>query len=997
MTEKDGLPSAYVTSLSIGKRRELWATMAEHVIRINTSPESTIVTEQAGLPAQTYRAITRWENRIVAANDVGISATNPDTGHFERVSGVAGRVTDLFGGSPDLILSGFKGVARWDGAKVLPFYETPYDAFVIFPVVGSKEFLISDNRSIVAVSPDGASRKLVTDLPDIATSIGQDERSRLWLGTFSRGLLVATPADVPTLAQSPAASFALPGLEGHVRVRSTPEGAVLVLADNGAWLKPVGSERFAPVAGYPSRKVDLISNVTTGAPAVWIVHAGAKNAPQSIGRIEIFADNARWQQHSIDALPSIGSARSLFADVDRAGSTTLWIGGSQSVLRHEVGTELSAPVPAKPLLRAYARRAANEGRKPIESALPYSIPAIEFEFAAPEYSRRALLRIESRVDGIDDHWVPAGPGSRRELTGIRDGRYLVRARVVAETGIASEETTFGFQVLPPWWRTTPILFGVVLALAPLTYGFFRLRVRALRIRNAELETKVRIRTRELEAANATKTQFVANISHDIRNPLNGIVGLALALEDTRLDRRQREIVSTLQECTTYLSSLVDDVLDFASIEAGKVELRPGPFPPAGLLRSIVTTVKSQTAERGATIIVEADPDLPENLLGDAGRIQQILVNYVSNALKYAGGHIRLSAAIPADGPGEVEFAVTDEGPGISEPDQAMLFRRFSRLSGAIRHDIPGTGLGLASCRLLADIMGGSVGVASIPGQGARFFLRLPLVAAVAPPELPAGALQHTTVLLVEDTDYNAWAASAVLGRLGLTCERARTGAEALRLFREKRYNVVLLDRNLPDMDGTEVARQMRETESEGSRAVLLAVTAYCTASDRDVCLQAGMDAFVGKPLTPEKLRKALRAAGRQMLASASVQAPDDAVAAPDRHPLDLSLLNYLAGDAEQGLERQIERFLASLAEAEAGVIAAGQALDYPTLSLAAHEVVSRARMVGDDSLMSAAAGLEHAAKARHARDCADSIRVVRRELARLTATLRHHRSAGQRA
>ncbi|MEX2045161.1 MAG: ATP-binding protein, partial [Opitutus sp.] len=520
--------------------------------------------------------------------------------------------------------------------------------------------------------------------------------------------------------------------------------------------------------------------------------------------------------------------------------------------------------------------------------------------------------------------------------------------------------------------------------------------------NVELERKVLVRTRELEEANAAKTQFVANISHDIRNPLNGIVGLALALEDTKLDPRQKEIVSTLHECTTYLSSLVDDVLDFASIEAGKVELRPGAFPPAGLLNSIVNTLKSDSAERGATILVEADPDLPPNLMGDAGRIQQILVNYVSNALKYAGGHIRLSAAVPPDAPEEVEFAVIDEGPGISEADQATLFRKFSRLSRARQSDIPGSGLGLASCRLLADIMGGSIGVSSTPGEGARFYLRLPLVAAVAPPaELPAANLPNTTVLLVEDTDYNALAATAVLRRLGLTCERACTGAEALRLFSEKRYNIVLLDRNLPDMDGTDVARRMREIEADGSHALLLAVTAYCTSEDRELCLKAGMDAFVGKPLTPDKLRKVIRTAGQRMLAASSLQAhdvPSAGGAAPAASPaFDMSLLHYLADDSPQGLGLQVGRFVISLSGTDAAISAALSSRDYPALAVAAHELLGQARMVGAAELAEAAMNLEAAARNADASGCSDLARAVVREIERLTAALRRHRSAGQTA
>jgi CheY-like chemotaxis protein len=486
------------------------------------------------------------------------------------------------------------------------------------------------------------------------------------------------------------------------------------------------------------------------------------------------------------------------------------------------------------------------------------------------------------------------------------------------------------------------------------------------------------------------------MSHDIRNPLNGIVGLTLALEDTRLEQRQREIVATLRECTTYLSTLVDDVLDFASIEAGRVELRPGPFAPNELLRSIVTTLKADTGERGALLLVEADPTLPATVLGDAGRVQQILVNYVSNALKYAGGHIRLAASVPSDSPGEIEFSVADEGPGITEEEKATLFTKFTRLSGARRGDIPGAGLGLAACRLLADIMGGSVGVDSEPGRGSRFYLRLPLTIVAAPTQAAAPDLPNTTVLVVEDTDYNAWAASAVLAKLGLSCERARTGAEALRLFRERRFNVVLLDRNLPDMDGTEVARQMRAMESDGLQAVLLAVTAYCTAEDRALCLQSGMDAFVGKPLTPEKLRRVLLNTGRRQLAAASVHvSPEVPQATPP--VLDLSLLKYLSDGTPEGLGAEIQRYLARLADCQTEIATFAMARDWLNTANAAHGLHGHAKLISAANLAQIAVQLERAAMAHDESELRGKLRQLDAEAETVRELLRHHRSSGQPA
>jgi signal transduction histidine kinase/DNA-binding response OmpR family regulator len=709
--------------------------------------------------------------------------------------------------------------------------------------------------------------------------------------------------------------------------------------------------------------------------------------------ISTAGSDAAWQPHAVEGLGSIGMPQSIHAEESAPGTTILWIGGTSGVLRPVVEGGPAAPQPRTPLLRAVALGSMDSPRQPIAGPLPFSTRSIEFEFAAPEYARRASLRLETRILPVDRDWVPADATSRRELSALRDGRYTFQVRAVAETASASEPASFRFEVLPPWWRTMPALFGTVLALVPLGYGFYWLRVRSLQRRNRELEAKVRQRTEELERASAAKTQFVANMSHDIRNPLNGIVGLALALEETKLDQRQREVVATLRECTTYLSTLVDDVLDFASIEAGRVELRPRPYVPHELLRSIVTTLKADTVERDALLLVEADPSLPPSVLGDAGRIQQILVNYVSNALKYAGGHIRLAASIPPGSPDEIEFSVADEGPGLSEAEMATLFTKFSRLSRARREDIPGAGLGLAACRLLADIMGGSVGVESAPGRGARFHLRLPLTVASAEPGVVPTDLPHASVLVVEDTDYNAWAAAAVLGKLGLSCERARTGGEALRLFEERRFNIVLLDRNLPDMDGTEVARRMRQLESDGRRAVLLAVTAYCTAEDRALCLESGMDAFVGKPLTPDKLRRVLLATGRRQLAAASLHVSPNLAAIE----LDLNLLKYLSSGSAGGLELEIRRFLEVLDEGRADLARLVRDRELPALAQAAHRLVGHARMINAARLAHALERLETAAAAGNRFALDERHRAVEQEIGAVREELSHPRDAAQPA
>lgn len=993
LTEKDGLPTNSIFSLFVDHGHELWATSHASLFRISLGSASTFFGARSGLPAQPIRKIVRTEGKIAVASNNTIFESNPEVSHFESLDAIPRRMWELQPIPDGLLVAGAAGVMKVSAGKATVVHVTPQDVNVLVPARSEPgSMLVGEGSQIIQLAADGKSRVLIDRLPGFATTVAEDNHGRIWLGTSTQGILVAEPhATKPVEAGAAGPAFDLPEDFGPARVVATADGTVLAFSAAGGWMLNPNSTRFVPIEKFPSWGTTAVS-VVAGDQTLWVLHPATAQRSATAARISIQGERAFWQPHAVDGLWNLGRPESILAEPGADGATVLWIGGATGLLRHVVAHGPVAPAPGAPLLRALARLADTDAWEPITRPLPFSTRAIAFDFAAPELARQPALHLETLLDGVDQHWMPADATSRRELTALREGRYTFQVRVVAETGVGSPATVSHFEISPPWWRTGAALAGALLALGPTGYGLYFWRVRTLRRRNAELEAKVRERTAQLAQASAAKTEFVAHMSHDIRNPLNGIVGLALALEDTPLNLRQGELVATLRECTTYLSTLVDDVLDFARIEAGAVELRPGPFSPHDLLLSIAAMFKMEAIASGASLQVETDPHLPTAYVGDAGRIQQILVNFLTNALKYAGGRIKLTATIPAGAKEEIEFAVTDEGPGISPEGQRMLFVKFSRLPGAHSQEITGTGLGLASCRLLAGMMSGSVGVRSRPGHGARFFLRLPLEIIPARPldsggiPLAVPLLPTCTVLLVEDTNYNAWAATAVLSKFGLTCERASTGAEALNLFAEKRHHLVLLDRNLPDMDGIEVARRIRALETKGPRAILLAVTAYCTNEDRTLCLNAGMDAFVGKPLTPEKLRRVLSAAGRRHLAAASMHLSPD-VAAPS---VDVSLLEFISDGTNQGLSRQIELFLAALTEAEKKLTAAASQTDFTQLAEAAHGVLSHARLIGSSALATAAAGLELAARAQDQTAFDDLLPVVRREIHSLTAAVRRH-------
>jgi signal transduction histidine kinase/CheY-like chemotaxis protein/HPt (histidine-containing phosphotransfer) domain-containing protein len=1001
LTEKNGLPANSTLSLAVDREQGLWATSDFCIFRIALKSASRIFSATAELPNQPIIKITRSEGRIITATSNGIWEMDSSAEKFHLLDASVNNISDLQPTEHGLLVAAGPGVKKLFQGKAISLLPSVRFAYVVKPSqVYPGQYLVADEHSVWLMNEDGKLRALVKDLPDIVNSIAEDKQGRLWLGTNSRAMFVATAdPNGPVEAIQAPASFGLPKTDsGFMRVVAGLNRTVVALSPSGGWILNAAATGFHAIENYPSRALSTFSEITADGN-FWVAYAGNAAQPASIARIAINGDHAVWQPHSVDGLWNIGIPESIFAETEAGGATTLWIGGTNGLLRNTVINGPVAPIPAPPLLRAFARIGDDEAAQSIPDSLPYSTRGIVFKFSAPEFANRSQLRLETMLDGVDQHWVPADHSSQREFTALRDGDYTFRVRTVAETGAVSDAAVSHFRILPPWWRTVPAIFGLLLALVPTGYGIYRWRVRLLRQRNVELEHKVLERTEQLEKASAAKTQFVANMSHDIRNPLNGIVGLALALEDTWLDGKQRELVSTLRECTSYLSTLVDDVLDFATIEAGQIELRPGPFAPAELLRSIAVMFKMEAIASGAVLQVETDPLLPPAYVGDAGRIQQILVNFVTNALKYAGGPVKLSVSIPADAPEEIEFSVTDQGPGISEEGQRRLFSKFSRLTDSQPREITGTGLGLASCRLLAGLMCGSVGVISSPGQGARFYLRLPLdIFPIPEPDAPVQPmatplLPNCTVLLVEDTNYNAMAAAAVLSKFGLSCDRVNNGAEALKLFAEKRHNLVLLDRNLPDMDGTEVARRIRALEANGPRAIILAVTAYCTLEDRALCLNAGMDAFVGKPLTPQKLRRVLTAAGRRHLAAASMHVSPEIASTG----VDVSLLEYISDGTGQGLSRQIELFLAALGDAEKQLDQASRTGDFKQLGEAAHGVLSHARLVGSAPLATAASALQNAASNGNREAFGSMLSRVRREIETLTAEVRRHPGAARPA
>jgi PAS domain S-box-containing protein len=395
------------------------------------------------------------------------------------------------------------------------------------------------------------------------------------------------------------------------------------------------------------------------------------------------------------------------------------------------------------------------------------------------------------------------------------------------------------------------------------HGVYEMAFDVTALKDAEAE--LLLQRDRAEQASRAKSAFLANMSHEIRTPMNAIIGLAHLVQRDSTDALQRERMGKLDRAARHLLQVINDILDLSKIEAGRLELEPRRFALGALLERCVELVADRARDKGLALSVSTD-QLPDALVGDAMRLQQALLNLLSNAVKFTErGWVRLEASrLSLDGDRvQVRFAVHDSGPGIAAERQGALFTAFEQLDSSTSRRFGGTGLGLALTRHLAELMGGVAGVDSRPGIGSCFWFsctlaldhaavdRLPLA---GPPDAAERTLRArhagARVLLVEDNPVNQEVALALLRSAGLQVDLAVDGQQALDLGLAAPYALVLMDVQMPGMDGMDTTRELRR---RGLAAPIVAMTANVFGEDRDACLQAGMNDHVAKPVDPERL------------------------------------------------------------------------------------------------------------------------------------------------
>jgi len=785
----------------------------------------------------------------------------------------------------------------------------------------------------------------------------------------------------------------------------------------GLYYCPTGPVRWqhlgAASAGLPD---DYISAILPMGRQLLLVH------PQALALLDAEQHTARpirlLARNFLPAAASSGGARPTVWVATQAGLLAIDWAALQSWTAH---------VAAVPSLALTGAEVDGEGRLPTAVG-KLSAQQHRVSFAFQGLSLAAgdePLLYQYRLRGLSDEWSRPSPAGEAQFPGLGAGRYVLEARVryaSPATAPWSPVASARFSIATPWWRQGWVLALGFLALAAGVLAVVRGRERLLRAQRAQLELTVRQRTSELrqknadielmnddllvardaaEASRRAKAQFLANMSHEIRTPMNAVIGLTNLLQNTQPTREQAEYLTAIGSSSQNLLVILNDILDSSKMEAGKLTLEQIPFRLPDAVRRLSTMFRYAADSKGLLLRVEVAPEVPAAVLGDPTRLQQILVNLVSNALKFTRQgsvtvHVGLSAAAPPDAEHvALRFAVQDTGIGIAPDKLGAIFEDFSQANASTTREFGGTGLGLSIARNLVQLHGGWLGVRSEEGAGSEFFFEVtyPVAdAAQAQPEAHAGPLPAfepaLRVLVAEDNELNQLVARKTLENWNVQVVIAANGRLAVEQVTQatEPFDAVLMDVQMPELDGYAATRALRELFPDARHLPIIGLTASVLPEDRGLALAAGMNDTLAKPFEPAMLHARLAYFTGRTTAGTAAPASETRPAPQAEGPVTLrpnwQLLEDLSGGNTLFIQQIVNTFLQEAPPLEE-LLTAAFPHDAAQVAQVAHKLKGQVAYFGVPVLHTQLDELERSARREDCAHCEALLQAIHQQFGQL--------------